>query len=270
MDKTSIPTPSGRPTIQKRRRRAGPPAPRGDENGDPHLSGAVGPVGHSPAQGRAGRVAAVVAADRGRDRIAAAERSSCSSPARQGAQGRAPRRPGAGAQGRLLARPRRRRGGLARGGLRLDKKKKHTLDAVVDRLIAKEGNEQRLHDSVETALRYGQGVVVWPPRASPRRSCSSTAPATTAASPSRSRRRSCSRSTRPRDVPGVLRLGTRMEMDPDLVVPTRPDDQRRRGQAPGRSAEGTGWGTDLVRAVARERGIDLNKPWRVLPPPTAR
>jgi len=70
--------------------------------------------------------------------------------------------------------------------IRLDKKKKHTLDAVVDRLIAKPGIAQRLNDSVETALRFGQGVVVVAPRACRSGSCRSTGPATTAASPSRS------------------------------------------------------------------------------------
>jgi excinuclease ABC subunit A len=33
----------------------------------------------------------------------------------------------------------------------------------------------------------------------------------------------------------------------------------------GAVGEGTGWGTDVVRAVARERGIDLNKAWKLLP-----
>ena len=32
----------------------------------------------------------------------------------------------------------------------------------------------------------------------------------------------------------------------------------------GAVGEGTSWGTDIVRAVARERGIDLNKPWKAL------
>ena len=31
----------------------------------------------------------------------------------------------------------------------------------------------------------------------------------------------------------------------------------------GAVGEGTSWGTDIVRAVARERGIDLNKPWQL-------
>jgi excinuclease ABC subunit A len=41
----------------------------------------------------------------------------------------------------------------------LNKKKKHTIEVVVDRLIMKEGLEGRLADSVETALRLGEGLV---------------------------------------------------------------------------------------------------------------
>ncbi len=43
--------------------------------------------------------------------------------------------------------------------IRLDKKKKHVVDIVVDRLILKDGAKKRLTDSVETALRTGKGVV---------------------------------------------------------------------------------------------------------------
>lgn len=42
----------------------------------------------------------------------------------------------------------------------LDKNKKHTIEVVVDRLIMKEGLEGRLADSVETALRLGDGLVL--------------------------------------------------------------------------------------------------------------
>ena len=62
-------------------------------------------------------------------------------------------------------------------------------------------------------------------------------------------------------------LGTRMEMDPELVgAQPGPLDQRGRGQAAGRGGRGRRAGArDIVRAVARERGIDLNKPWKALP-----
>lgn len=40
----------------------------------------------------------------------------------------------------------------------LDKKKKHTIDAVVDRLVVRKGIESRLSDSLETAFRFGEGL----------------------------------------------------------------------------------------------------------------
>ena len=43
--------------------------------------------------------------------------------------------------------------------IHLEKNKKHTIEVVVDRLIVREGMEQRLADSLETALKLGEGVV---------------------------------------------------------------------------------------------------------------
>jgi excinuclease ABC subunit A len=42
----------------------------------------------------------------------------------------------------------------------LDKNKKHNIDAVVDRLVIKDGLRIRLADSIETALQMGDGVVI--------------------------------------------------------------------------------------------------------------
>jgi excinuclease ABC subunit A len=44
--------------------------------------------------------------------------------------------------------------------VRLDAKQSHTIEAVVDRLVMEEKVRVRLQDSVETALRWGQGIVV--------------------------------------------------------------------------------------------------------------
>jgi excinuclease ABC subunit A len=41
----------------------------------------------------------------------------------------------------------------------LDKQKKHTIDIVIDRLVVKEGIEQRLADSLEVATRVAKGLV---------------------------------------------------------------------------------------------------------------
>ncbi|MBC8094280.1 MAG: excinuclease ABC subunit UvrA, partial [Akkermansiaceae bacterium] len=44
--------------------------------------------------------------------------------------------------------------------VRLDAKQSHTIEAVVDRLVMEEKVRVRLQDSVETAIRWGQGIVV--------------------------------------------------------------------------------------------------------------
>lgn len=43
--------------------------------------------------------------------------------------------------------------------IQLEKNKKHTIDVVIDRLVVREGIECRLADSLETALKLGNGVV---------------------------------------------------------------------------------------------------------------
>ena len=47
--------------------------------------------------------------------------------------------------------------GDSRQQVKLDKGKKHTIEAVVDRLVVREGARQRFADSVETALKWGAG-----------------------------------------------------------------------------------------------------------------
>ncbi len=150
--------------------------------------------------------------------------------------------------------------------IRLDKKKKHSIDAVVDRLVAKPGISQRLSDSVETALRHGQGLVIVAPEGQPEmvlsehRACPHCGISFPEPTPQlfsfNSPQGMC---------PDCMGLGTRMEMAPELVVPN-PDLSVNEGAVKplGAVGEGTSWGTDVVRAVAKEHGIDLNKPWKQL------
>ena len=42
----------------------------------------------------------------------------------------------------------------------LDKRKKHTVEAVIDRLVVKREITSRLNESVETALRVGDGLLI--------------------------------------------------------------------------------------------------------------
>jgi excinuclease ABC subunit A len=43
---------------------------------------------------------------------------------------------------------------------KLDKRKNHTIDVVIDRLVVKKGIEQRLEASIQTALKWAEGLVV--------------------------------------------------------------------------------------------------------------
>jgi excinuclease ABC subunit A len=152
------------------------------------------------------------------------------------------------------------------GDIRLDKKKKHSIDIVVDRLVAKAGIHGRLTDSVETALRFGNGVVLVAPEGQPERVMS--------------QQRACHHCgiSFPEPTPQLFSfnspqgmcpdcsgLGTRMEMNPELVV-ADPNLSVNQGAVKplGVVGAGSGLGTSIVRSVARERGIDLDKPWRKL------
>ena len=44
--------------------------------------------------------------------------------------------------------------------IKLEKTKKHTIEVVIDRLVIKEGIESRLSDSLERALKLGEGLVI--------------------------------------------------------------------------------------------------------------
>ena len=45
--------------------------------------------------------------------------------------------------------------------IKLEKNKKHTIEVIVDRLVLKQGIEKRLADSIQTALNFSKGTVVF-------------------------------------------------------------------------------------------------------------
>ena len=158
--------------------------------------------------------------------------------------------------------------------IELDRYKLHTIEAVVDRLIIPEeiddGFRTRLTDSVETALRLGDGVVVIndvsadPPRDllySEHLACPvcgislpEIEPRTFSFNSPHGACRTCQG------------LGTRTELDPDLIVPN-PDLSLEEGAI-------VAWNTDdhdgyywqLLEATARHYHIPTDRPWRELTP----
>ncbi|RMG07367.1 MAG: excinuclease ABC subunit UvrA [Planctomycetota bacterium] len=158
-------------------------------------------------------------------------------------------------------------------GLRaLDKRKKHTLEAVVDRLVVRPDQRPRITDSVETALRLGAGrlVAYLPDQGaerihSERLACEDCGLSFPDLSP-----QSFSFNSPQGLCEACNGLGHGMEMDPRRVVPD-PSKSVLEGclAVPGygkAALEGRSWHARLLRAVAEHYGIDLDRPWKELSP----
>jgi excinuclease ABC subunit A len=166
---------------------------------------------------------------------------------------------------------------LTSGGPKLDKQKKHTIEVVVDRLAVKSSSKRRLTDSVETALRLANGLVILdfvdtPPlkggakdpgremKFSERMACPNDHDLDT----DELEPRSFSFNSPFGACPACHGLGTRMEVDPDLVVP---DAQATLGEGaiqPWSQAHVADYFLRLMGALGDELGFDLNTPWRKL------
>jgi len=149
----------------------------------------------------------------------------------------------------------------------------HTIEVVVDRLVRRDDIERRLTDSLETALRLADGVAEVQILGAKGDEAAETETLTFSqhlACPT------CGLSfgeLAPRNFSfnspyGACEscdgLGTRFEVDPELIVPD-PDLSLADGAiAPWASGRSQYFGR-LVEAVAKEGGIDTETPWRKLP-----
>jgi excinuclease ABC subunit A len=155
---------------------------------------------------------------------------------------------------------------------KLKKQEKHDIAVVVDRLAVKESAKQRLTDSVETALRLADGLVVLDfvdlpqddpereRRFSERMACPNGHPvALDDLEP-----RTFSFNSPYGACPACSGLGVKKEVDPELVVP---DDELSLADgaiapwAGGQSAEYFG---RLLRALSEAVGFRMDVPWRKL------
>ena len=155
---------------------------------------------------------------------------------------------------------------------KLKKQEKHTIEVVVDRAVAKSSARRRLADSIETALRLSGGLVIAElvdlPESDPARervysehlACMDDDLSFEELEP-----RSFSFNSPFGACPECTGLGTRMEVDPDLVVPD-PDLSLEGGAiAPWSGGHVTDYFQRLVEALADELGIDMDTPWSKLP-----
>jgi excinuclease ABC subunit A len=167
--------------------------------------------------------------------------------------------------------------------LALDKKLKHDIDLVVDRLVVKDGIRQRLTDSVETALREGKGTLIVADADKEQR----VGPGIDPEEYKKHDRFFSEANACPYDnlsfaelapqqfsfnnpvgsCPDCQGLGTRPEMDPDIIVPDPSLTVREGAVEPWASGmdRGEGWTFEFVEHLSRSLGIDLDTPWRELP-----
>jgi excinuclease ABC subunit A len=165
----------------------------------------------------------------------------------------------------------RHNGAVARiDGLKLEKKRKHTLELIIDRLTPAEASRERLNDSVETALHEGSGMVVALPeksggkamRFSQNRACTRCGIGLPELSP-----QSFSFNSPLGMCPECNGLGRRTEMDASLVVPDESLSIRGGAIAPWAKVLGREGSLNLMmfESLGREYGIDLDMPWKRIP-----
>ena len=153
----------------------------------------------------------------------------------------------------------------------LNKKLKHDIEVVVDRLVVREGMRQRLTDSVETALKLADGLVLIDlvdldagdparmRRFSEKRACPNEHPLQL----DEMEPRTFSFNAPYGACPVCTGIGSRLEVDPELVVP---DEELT--LAEGAIAPWTGhqkYFTRQLKALGEELSFDVDTPWRALP-----
>ena len=152
----------------------------------------------------------------------------------------------------------------------LEKKLKHTIEVVVDRLVVREGMRQRLTDSVETALRLSDGLVIIDcidldendedrrRKYSEKRSCPNDHPLTL----DEIEPRTFSFNAPYGACPECSGLGAKLEVDPELVVP---DEELSLAQG-----AVIVWNSNfkyhrhLLSALAQELNFSMDTPWKDL------
>jgi excinuclease ABC subunit A len=153
--------------------------------------------------------------------------------------------------------------------LGLDKNYKHDVEVVVDRLVIREGIERRLTDSIETALNLAEGLVqietVERDGAGESMLFSESFTCTNCgASIAEIQPRTFSFNSPHGACDRCDGLGSRLEIDPALVVPNEDLSVNEGAVVPWANSQ-TEYHASVLGALSEKYGIDLNVPWRDLP-----
>ena len=153
----------------------------------------------------------------------------------------------------------------------LNKRLKHDIEVIVDRLVVRDGIRQRLTDSVETALGLAEGLIIIEQvdlpdddpdrerRYSEKRACPNEHPlALDEMEP-----RTFSFNAPYGACPACTGIGTRLEVDPELIVPDEELTLAEGAIAPWSSHQK--YFTRQLEALGKELSFDVDTPWRALP-----
>jgi excinuclease ABC subunit A len=155
---------------------------------------------------------------------------------------------------------------------KLDKKFKHDIDVVVDRIVVRAGMEQRLAESFETALGLAQGIAVAeyadiaPGETEPKRitfSANFACPVSGFSIPE-IEPRLFSFNNPFGACPACDGLGEQLKIDPALVVPDKDLGLLDGAIAPWAKSTSP-YQTQTLQALAAHYRFDLTKPWNKLP-----
>ena len=153
----------------------------------------------------------------------------------------------------------------------LNKRLKHDIEVVVDRLVVREGMRRRLTDSIETALGLADGLVLIDlvdleeddparlRRFSEKRACPNEHPLQL----DEMEPRTFSFNAPYGACPACTGIGSRLEVDPELVVPDEELTLAEGAIAPWTSHQK--YFTRQLKALGEELSFDVSTPWRALP-----
>jgi excinuclease ABC subunit A len=152
----------------------------------------------------------------------------------------------------------------------LKKQQRHDIDVVVDRLTIESGTAARLAESVESSLKMGNGLMVVARAGeagvtgdllfSQGAACPNCGTSVETLEP-----RSFSFNSPFGACPECDGLGTRLRVDPALVIPDPAKTIREGAIAAWGDAGGT-WVGGTLRALAKKFEFTLTTPWKKLPP----
>ena len=152
---------------------------------------------------------------------------------------------------------------------KLKKQEKHTLEVVIDRLTAKAESKSRLTDSIETALKLGNGLVLLDfvdakagekeHTYSEHMACHDCNLSFEELEP-----RSFSFNSPFGACPECTGIGTRLEVDEELIIPDDAISINEGAIAPWTGSHSSEYFLRLLEALAKELKFSLDNPWKKL------